>query len=110
MEKLKGKSITRETLFALVWECPATEVTHDLGISDVALGKLCRRLQVPKPYRGYWQRVKVWQILRQPPLAAYRAEFGKGVARGQAQGRKAKDNGLARLSPLQRVFLQRALN
>lgn len=36
--------ISRETLFALVWERPATEVAKELGISDVALGKLCRRL------------------------------------------------------------------
>ncbi len=48
---------SREELFALVWERPATEVARELGISDVALGKLCRRLQVLKPPRGYWARV-----------------------------------------------------
>lgn len=43
--------LTRKELFALVWENPATEVAKDLGISDVALQKLCRRLQVPIPPR-----------------------------------------------------------
>ena len=32
------------------------EVAKELGISDVAVGKLCARLQVPKPPRGYWKR------------------------------------------------------
>ncbi|MDT8439362.1 MAG: hypothetical protein RQ729_10175 [Wenzhouxiangellaceae bacterium] len=27
----------------MVWECPAAQVAKELGISDVALGKLCRR-------------------------------------------------------------------
>lgn len=40
--------ISREQLFALIWEQPATVVARSLGISDVALGKLCQRLQVPK--------------------------------------------------------------
>jgi len=48
---LKDNAPSREELFALVWERPSTEVAHELEISDVALGKLCRRLQVPKPPR-----------------------------------------------------------
>ncbi|MDR6633829.1 hypothetical protein J2X72_002629 [Phyllobacterium sp. 1468] len=30
----------------------SSEVAKELGISDVAVGKLCARLQVPKPPRG----------------------------------------------------------
>jgi hypothetical protein len=45
--------LSREELFALVWEKPAREVAKELGVSDVAIGKLCARLQVPKPPRGY---------------------------------------------------------
>ena len=39
---------SREELFILIWERPTTEVAKELGISDVALGKLCR-LYVVKP-------------------------------------------------------------
>jgi hypothetical protein len=39
---LKDKTLSREELFALVWEQPTTEVARELGVSDVALGKLCR--------------------------------------------------------------------
>lgn len=65
----------RQGLFAMVWERPATEVAKELGISDVALSKRCRRLQVPKPPRGYWARIATGQTPRWPPLPAYRAEI-----------------------------------
>ena len=55
---MNNSELSREELFTLIWERPATEVAKELGISDVALGKLCRRLQVPKPPRGYWARVQ----------------------------------------------------
>ena len=66
----------RQRLFAMVWERPATEGAKGLGISDVALSKRCRRLQVPKPPRGYWARIASDQTPRRPPLPAYRAEIG----------------------------------
>lgn len=39
--------ISREELFTLIWEKPTVEVARDMGISDVAVAKLCARLQVP---------------------------------------------------------------
>lgn len=50
---MAGRDLTREELFALVWEKPTQELAKELGVSDVAVGKLCARLQVPKPPRGY---------------------------------------------------------
>lgn len=47
------RKISREELFAMVWEMPTREGAKELGVSDVAIGKLCARLQVPKPPRGY---------------------------------------------------------
>jgi hypothetical protein len=43
------RDISRQELFALVWERPTSEIAVKLGISDVAVGKLCRKMQVPKP-------------------------------------------------------------
>ena len=54
---LKDGAPSGEELFAPIWERPATETARELGISDAALGKLCRQLQVPKPPRGYWAGV-----------------------------------------------------
>jgi hypothetical protein len=39
----------------------------ELGVSDVAIAKLCTRFQVPKPSRGYWARVQSGQTPRRPP-------------------------------------------
>lgn len=72
------KRPSREELFEMVWSEPATKVAAQLGISDVALGKLCSKLQVPKPSRGYWARVEAGQTPRKPALAAFRGENEKG--------------------------------
>ncbi len=98
--------VTREELFALMWERPATRVAEDLGISDVALGKLCRRLQVPKPPRAYWARIKAGQTLRRPPLLAFREDGGRMVG-GR---RKTGEPGALTLSPKQREYVQKALD
>ena len=55
--------LSREELFALVWEKPTGEVAKDLGVSDTAIAKLCERLQVPKPPCGYWARLQAVQTL-----------------------------------------------
>jgi len=52
------KELTRQELFLLVWERPSQEIAREMGISDVALGKRCRKLQVPKPPPGYWAKIK----------------------------------------------------
>ena len=51
----------REALYALVWTAPVMEIASRLGVSDVALAKLCRRASIPLPYRGYWARVEAGQ-------------------------------------------------
>jgi hypothetical protein len=49
--------LTREELYERVWSTPATKLAKEFGISDVALGKICKKLDVPKPYPGYWQQL-----------------------------------------------------
>ncbi len=50
-------NLTREQLYQLVWQKPATELSKELGISDVAIGKMCKRFDIPKPNAGYWAKV-----------------------------------------------------
>lgn len=102
--QLKNSSPSREELFALVWERPATEVARELGISDVALGKLCQRLQVPKPPRGYWAKIAAGRKPRQPPLQAYRAEIEKRLKE------QTRSTTQIRLSKLQLEFLELAFD
>jgi hypothetical protein len=60
--------ITREALYKLVWEKPGTVLAKELGISDVGLAKICKKLRVPRPPRGYWQLINVGRKPRIPPL------------------------------------------
>lgn len=48
--------LTREKVFEMVWSGPKSKVAKDLGISDVAVTKICRKLAVPMPPQGYWVR------------------------------------------------------
>ncbi len=58
---MPSKELSRENLFALVWEKPTQEVASELGVSDFAIAKQCARPQIPKPQRGYWARVQSGQ-------------------------------------------------
>jgi hypothetical protein len=58
----------RDELYAAIWEQPASKVAAKYGISDVMLGKVCRKLSIPVPGRGYWARKAAGQKLTQPPL------------------------------------------
>src|ERR1043166_4069016 len=62
------RKITREELYKLVWSKPLTELPKEFGMSDVGVAKVCKKLKVPKPYRGYWQLVEAGRKLTIPPL------------------------------------------
>ena len=51
-------SLSREDLYLLVWTLPTTKVAKTLGVSDVAVAKRCKKLNIPKPPRGYWAKVQ----------------------------------------------------
>ncbi|MFQ5899711.1 MAG: hypothetical protein ACE5JN_15890 [Candidatus Methylomirabilia bacterium] len=51
-----GVQPRREELYELVWSEPLTKVAPRHGVSDVALRKICRKMEVPAPPVGYWQR------------------------------------------------------
>jgi hypothetical protein len=67
--------ITREELYQLVWSKPRTKLAREFGISDVALGKICKKLNVPKPYLGYWRQFETGRQIQPPPLP----KINKGI-------------------------------
>ncbi|WP_075289175.1 hypothetical protein [Pararhizobium arenae] len=98
------RDMSREELFALVWERPTSEIAIELGISDVAVGKLCEKLQVPKPPRGYWARVVAGHAPRRPALKAFREEL-EAKRKSALQARTA-----GHFTELQSKFLNEALD
>ena len=61
-------TLPRSKLYELVWKTPVTELAKQFGISDVALAKRCRAINIPLPPRGYWARIAAGQKPRRPPL------------------------------------------
>ena len=45
---------TKEELEQVIWKYPTTYLAKLYGISDVAIGKWCKKLNISKPPRGYW--------------------------------------------------------
>jgi hypothetical protein len=58
----------RNELYEEVWNNPASKVAAKYGISDVMLGKVCRKLSIPVPGRGYWARKAAGQKLKKSLL------------------------------------------
>lgn len=60
--------LTREELYQNVWSEPLRTLAKQLGISDVALAKRCRKLNIPLPGLGYWAKKAAGYKLRQKAL------------------------------------------
>ena len=69
-ERRKGTEVTRQALYDQVWSTPMTKLAKEYGISDVALAKVCKKLNVPYPWRGYWRRKETGKAVKQLPLPA----------------------------------------
>jgi hypothetical protein len=65
---MQAAKVHREALYKEVWEDPISKLAIRYNISDVALAKVCRKLQVPVPPRGYWARIQNGQRLTRPKL------------------------------------------
>lgn len=63
-----GREITRDDLHKLVWKSPLRTLAESFGVSDVALAKVCRKLNVPVPGRGHWAKVAAGATVATRPL------------------------------------------
>ena len=63
-------ALSRKELYGRVWAQPLSIVAQELGVSGNALAKICNRLLVPYPPRGYWLRATAARKPRKPSLPA----------------------------------------
>ena len=61
-------AVSREALFEQVWSEPMTTVAARHGVSSNFLARVCERLNVPHPGRGYWQQREVGKAEPKPAL------------------------------------------
>ena len=57
----------RDELYGEVWSTPMKNLAKEYSISDVGLAKVCRKLMIPLPGRGYWAKKEAGQNPKQPP-------------------------------------------
>ena len=67
-QRKKPQTISREELYRQMWQTPASRLCAEYGISGRGLKKVCDRLNVPSPPRGYWARLAAGKRIKQTPL------------------------------------------
>lgn len=60
--------MTREELYARAWATPMSKLAQELGVSGSYLARVCARLDVPRPPRGYWAKRAVGRAPAITPL------------------------------------------
>jgi hypothetical protein len=61
----------REVLYEEIWSAPVLQVAKRYGISDVGLAKICKKMKIPKPPRGYWAK-RSYGVEMNPEAANHR--------------------------------------
>jgi hypothetical protein len=62
------KRASRQELYEQVWSEPMQTLASRYGMSDVALAKNCRKLNIPLPGRGYWAKKAAGKAVVKVPL------------------------------------------
>lgn len=106
MMPTQESTVSREALYAQVWSTPLLKLAESYGVSNVALAKVCRKLNVPVPGRGYWAKVAAGHPVEQRPLprtAKHQSATIRPVRRKPADAevrRMPTADTLARIGPI----------
>lgn len=65
MEKI---TFTRQELYELKWSVPLIQIAKKYSISDNGLRKKCKKLDIPLPEQGYWQKIKYNKPIKKKKL------------------------------------------
>ncbi|WP_448092369.1 hypothetical protein [Pseudomonas lini] len=76
-------SFTVAELFEKVWQTPMVKLAHEIGISEVALAKACRKANIPLSGRSQWAKSEKQRPCKPRPPA------GEGKVRFQVLDRIA---------------------
>lgn len=86
MPRRRPTALTREGIYERVWSQPLTAVAKDVGLTGNALAKICDRLLVPYPPRGYWAKQGVGKAPDRPMLPPAPDGDGRVTIGGDAPG------------------------
>ena len=58
----------RDQLYDEIWSVPILQLAKQYGLSDVGLAKICTKMKIPRPPRGYWAKRSYSQPTTKPIL------------------------------------------
>lgn len=64
--------VTRETIYAEIWDEPIAVVAKRYGVSSNTFVLICERLNVPRPAQGHWAPLKLGRESARPELPPLR--------------------------------------
>jgi len=73
-------TLTRDELYKLVWKTPMSRLSEQFGLSGNGLAKICRRLDVPYPPRGYWAKLAADKKVKATALPKAKAGIPSSAA------------------------------
>lgn len=62
--------ITRQDLYEQVWSQPITKIAKQYGVSNAAIIKICKMMEIPRPKAGHWAKVEHGRVPPKEPLKA----------------------------------------
>ncbi len=84
----------RETLYKEVWAMPVTEVAKRYHVSDVALHKVCKSLDIPTPPPGYWAKLRAGKPVKCLPLPPGDKKAKLGIQATISRWEDSKENSI----------------
>lgn len=96
-------TLTRKELYDLVWSIPMRTLAPEYGLSDVGFVKLCKRMSVVTPYRGYWTKLQFGHRPKKLRLAKWNESFGKEPTVSMTRRREKSDEELTDVDLLVRA-------
>jgi hypothetical protein len=85
---LRWAKLSRIELYQKVWATPRTQLAKEFGISDVAIAKRCKKLNIPQPPLGYWAKFQAGKKLKRAPLPPTEEEVFEQEAKKKPKMRK----------------------
>lgn len=95
-----GNVYERKKLYQEVWSEPIRDVAKRYGVSDSTIHKTCKTLNIPKPPKGYWAKVKHGKKVKKEPLPKVKngANYKFGKQPTNREEKPKEDNTLSFLS------------
>ena len=100
MSKMQKTPLSRDEIYELVWQMPMTRASAELGLSPNGLSKICDRMLIPYPGRGYWGKSEATRAaMGRPDLPRLPEGYDNHVVIGARSGSRRKQT---RLTPDER--------